>query len=102
MDASGSATPRVDPPRPYRGLNRQRASPGAASAPHRVDVRATPGLQFLRRRPLAVRSFPVHAGRPALAPFLLLKPTVSTGCRIPGRSRNPGEGAARPARRGSA
>ena len=66
------------------------------------NVRATPGLQFLRRRLLAARSFPVHAGRPALAPFLLLKPTVSTGCRIPGRSRNPGEGAGRPAGRRSA
>ena len=62
----------------------------AAPAPQRVDVRATPGLQFLRRRPLAARSFPVHAGRPALAPFLLLKHRVD---RLP----NP-EALATPAR----
>ena len=84
------------------GDSRQRERLGAAAAPQGVDVRATPGLQFLRRRLLAARSFPVHAGRPALAPFLLLKPTVSSGCRIPGRSRNRGEGAERPAGRRSA
>ena len=64
---------------------------GLPLCPIALNVRATPGLQFPGRRPLAARSFPVHAGRPALAPFLLLKPTASTGCRIPGRFRNPGE-----------
>ena len=70
-------------------------------APQRVDVRAAPGSQFLGRRPLAARLFPVHAGRPALAPFLLLKHRVD---RLPKPevSRNPGESAARPARRRSA
>ena len=67
----------VKPLAPHAWIDsRQRERLGAAPAPQRVDVRATPGLQFLRRRPLVARSFPVHAGRPALAPFLLLKHRV--------------------------
>ena len=57
-------------------------------------------MQFLRRRPLAARSFPVRAGRTALAPFLLLKHHVD-GLPNPEALRNR-EGAARAAGRGSA
>ena len=72
--------------------------PAAASEPQRVDCPRHPRVAVpapsAPRRPLVPRARGPSRVGPVLAPE-----APSTGCRMPGRSRNPGAGAARPARR---
>ena len=94
LPARRAAVPRTQPPTcTFLGPS-LRSSASTAAPP--------PGLQFLRRRPPAARSFPRARGPSRVGPVLAPRSSASTGCRTPRRSRNPGASAARPARRGSA